>query len=635
MRTIETNCFRGPVNKRKLHLHSLLTTLLLVFFSGNLLAQTISFPTSCTSKDLTLLKASLPAPAGNRCACSGDRILVLGIHNGTSSTRTSFALWGTLIRKDAAGAVTSSKSIFACAGPIPKSGDYYLNATTVIIDGVNVTAVSGGYPLIHVDCGESLDIIDMHLAWTSANSNETCDVLYKNPGTINPKCGTQDLIRVDLGVNGDLTPSDFKCSDGGGKIRVTPFGGLSPYEVSLDSGPFQAVPANTGYYDFTAVAAGPHSVSIRDNTSRPVAERCSTSKSTTVVAPSTVTANAGTDFIKSCSTNANGKQIGEGSTIGYTYSWSPATGLSDAGISNPTANPTSTTTYTVTKTETSSGCSNTDDVLVTVNKPTVTANAGTDFIKSCSTNANGKQIGEASTIGYTYSWSPATGLSDAGISNPTANPTSTTTYTVTKTETSSGCFATDDIIVTVNVASPTFTVCLVQPTLCAGASSSGQVTVNASNGTNFSYKLNSGSPQSSNVFSGLGAGSVTSITVFNTDNSCSTTVNCGALVISCGGPITQRESVVQLAIPEPTVKAYPNPFNDHVKFVINSPAAGNGSLEVYNVMGQRVKTVYQGRINAGNQSYELVIPKKQQETLIYILRVDGKKVTGKLLQLNN
>jgi hypothetical protein len=552
MRTIETNCFRGPVNKRKLHLHSLLTTLLLVFFSGNLLAQTISFPTSCTSKDLTLLKASLPAPAGNRCACSGDRILVLGIHNGTSSTRTSFALWGTLIRKDAAGAVTSSKSIFACAGPIPKSGDYYLNATTVIIDGVNVTAVSGGYPLIHVDCGESLDIIDMHLAWTSANSNETCDVLYKNPGTINPKCGTQDLIRVDLGVNGDLTPSDFKCSDGGGKIRVTPFGGLSPYEVSLDSGPFQAVPANTGYYDFTAVAAGPHSVSIRDNTSRPVAERCSTSKSTTVVAPSTVTANA-----------------------------------------------------------------------------------GTDFIKSCSTNANGKQIGEASTIGYTYSWSPATGLSDAGISNPTANPTSTTTYTVTKTETSSGCFATDDIIVTVNVASPTFTVCLVQPTLCAGASSSGQVTVNASNGTNFSYKLNSGSPQSSNVFSGLGAGSVTSITVFNTDNSCSTTVNCGALVISCGGPITQRESVVQLAIPEPTVKAYPNPFNDHVKFVINSPAAGNGSLEVYNVMGQRVKTVYQGRINAGNQSYELVIPKKQQETLIYILRVDGKKVTGKLLQLNN
>jgi len=72
-----------------------------------------------------------------------------------------------------------------------------------------------------------------------------------------------------------------------------------------------------------------------------------------------------------------------------------------------------------------------------------------------------------------------------------------------------------------------------------------------------------------------------------------------------------------------------------MKFVINSPAAGNGSLEIYNVMGQKVKTVYQGRINAGNQSFELTIPKKQQQTLIYMLRVDGKKVTGKLLQLNN
>lgn len=115
---------------------------------------------------------------------------------------------------------------------------------------------------------------------------------------------------------------------------------------------------------------------------------------------------------------------------------------------------------------------------------------------------------------------------------------------------------------------------------------------------------------------------------------------CTSAAQSCGtssGAVTKRESASQEVgvISQPTVKAYPNPFNDHVKFVINSPAAGNGSLEVYNVMGQKVKTVYQGRINAGNQSFELVIPKKQQETLIYMLRIDGKKVTGKLLQLNN
>jgi hypothetical protein len=86
---------------------------------------------------------------------------------------------------------------------------------------------------------------------------------------------------------------------------------------------------------------------------------------------------------------------------------------------------------------------------------------------------------------------------------------------------------------------------------------------------------------------------------------------------------------------KPAVKAFPNPFNDRVKFVVNSPDAGNGSLEIYNLLGQKVKTVYQGHINSGDQSFELTIPKKQQATLIYIFRVGNKQVTGKLLQLNN
>jgi hypothetical protein len=83
------------------------------------------------------------------------------------------------------------------------------------------------------------------------------------------------------------------------------------------------------------------------------------------------------------------------------------------------------------------------------------------------------------------------------------------------------------------------------------------------------------------------------------------------------------------------VKAYPNPFNDKVKFVVNSAQAGNGSLEIYNMLGQKIKTVYQGHINSGNQNFELTVPKKQQSTLIYILRVGDKQVNGKLLQLNN
>jgi hypothetical protein len=115
--------------------------------------------------------------------------------------------------------------------------------------------------------------------------------------------------------------------------------------------------------------------------------------------------------------------------------------------------------------------------------------------------------------------------------------------------------------------------------------------------------------------------------------------NCSDLSGTCSSSSTLTKKVTTTSVEinnmAPTVKAYPNPFNDRVKFVVNAPASGNGSLEVYNIMGQKVKTVYQGHINSGNQTFELTIPKKQQSTLIYLFRVGDQKVTGKLLQLNN
>jgi hypothetical protein len=714
MRTIETNCLTGSVRKRNLTLYSLMT-LLILFFSTNVMSQsTISFPTSCTSKDLTLLKASLPAPAGNRCACSGDRSLILGIHNGTGSTRTSFALWGTLVRKNASGTVLSSDQIFACAGPIPPTGDYFLNATTIRINGGLVATGPGGYPVIHIECGQSLDILDMHLAWTAATPSSTCDLLYNNPSTINPKCGTQDIIHVDLGVDGSFDNTPATCSTQG-KIKVTPFGGIPPYEVSLDGSAFQGVPTNTGFYQFSGVSAGTHSVVIRDNTSKPEAERCSNTKTPSVDAPAAVTADAGTDFTKTCSTNPNGKQIGETSVSGFTYSWAPTTGLSNASISNPTANPTSTTTYTVTKTNGTTGCFSTDEVIVTVDltaptpgisvnrstvtctnpSATLTASGGASYLWSTGETTTSITVSPTSNTTYSVTATGANGCTAStnqlitvdkaaptpGISvnrstvtctNPSAtltasggasylwstgetttsitvSPTSNTTYSVTATG-ANGCTASTNQLITVDKATPTFKVCITQPTLC----NRGSLTIIPDVTGNYRYSIDGSTFFTANTtnfiitnganatFSNLLTGDVTGVQIQNNTSGCpSATVSCSSLSSNLASSCTsagvtnkvQEESLVLTA--EPTVKAYPNPFNDRVKFVINSPAAGNGSLEVYNVMGQRVKTVYQGRINAGNQSYELVIPKKQQETLIYILRVDGKKVTGKLLQLNN
>jgi len=183
-----------------------------------------------------------------------------------------------------------------------------------------------------------------------------------------------------------------------------------------------------------------------------------------------------------------------------------------------------------------------------------------------------------------------------------------------------------------SLATPSFTVCLVQPTLCA---STGSVTVNATGGSGFTYKLNANAPQASNVFSNLASGSVSSITVINGDG-CSVTVNCANLVQSCPAPGARIASspVVESSAAATTVKAYPNPFSDKVKFIVTAAESGEGNLEIYNMMGQKIKTIYSGHFNAGSQNFELSLPAKQVATLVYVLRIGGKQVTGKLVQNN-
>ena len=148
--------------------------------------------------------------------------------------------------------------------------------------------------------------------------------------------------------------------------------------------------------------------------------------------------------------------IGSTPVAGTTYAWSPATGLSSSTVSNPTVtlpNPTNapiTATYTLTAT-TANGCVSTGTVVVTVNPPAV-VDAGPD-VAVCDRKQT--TLGTAALPGYTYSWSPATGLSSATAAQPaftgvntTANPL-TLTFTLTATS-NNGCPNTDVVVVTVN-----------------------------------------------------------------------------------------------------------------------------------------------------------------------------------------
>ncbi len=115
----------------------------------------------------------------------------------------------------------------------------------------------------------------------------------------------------------------------------------------------------------------------------------------------------------------------------YTYSWSPATGLSCTTCANPIASPTATTTYTVTGT-TRYGCSDTVTTTVYVDAPPAIIIAGHDSIctGSCDTLT-------ASGITAPYTWSPAS-TSCTTCTTFIVCPTADQTYTISGTD-ANGC----------------------------------------------------------------------------------------------------------------------------------------------------------------------------------------------------
>ena len=135
--------------------------------------------------------------------------------------------------------------------------------------------------------------------------------------------------------------------------------------------------------------------------------------------------------------------IGGFNTIGLNYSWSPADGLDNQFIANPTATPTQTTMYTLAVTD--GTCTSFDSVLVEVFYPP------TLLIQNDTTICQGQSVllaSQAPEPGSVFTWSPATGLDDPTSSNPIATPDVTTTYTVTAT--SGSCSITEQVTVQVN-----------------------------------------------------------------------------------------------------------------------------------------------------------------------------------------
>jgi gliding motility-associated-like protein len=195
------------------------------------------------------------------------------------------------------------------------------------------------------------------------------------------------------------------CNGGmSGAATATVTGGTGPFTYSWNTSPVQASATATG------LGAGPYTVIVTDATG------CTNSQTVTITEPAAMTASITVTPAACGSNDGTASANPSGGASPYSYSWTTLqstqtiSGLS-AGI------------YSVTVTDVN-GCSQTFSATVTnSNGPTAVAGTSASILPGASAQLT-------SSGGVTYTWSPAAGLSNPNISDPTASPSITTTYCV-------------------------------------------------------------------------------------------------------------------------------------------------------------------------------------------------------------
>ncbi len=468
-------------------------------------------------------------------------------------------------------------------------------------------------------------------------------------------------------VNGNTFNLTGSGSNGTPSWAVAPAGNPASLTVVITNG--------STYTPSVKVTGGVGSVTLRLTVTSGFTPQCGTPTSdVTVTVNPNATASAGSAPAAQCYNSASGSTFNlSGSGSNGNPSWAVAPGgnpanltvqITDDNTYTPSVNVsggpgTVTLRLTVTST-TVPACGNpTNNVSVTVN-PLPTANAGTDPSTQCY-NASGNVFNLTGTgLNGTPSWAIAPNgnpgnlnvdISGDGTLTPsvtlsgnTGGGTVTLRLTVTSNTTPACGNATDDVdlIVGPQVGAPdavmltplctdkTFKVQVNSPD--AGTTYTATQPLNNNNySSSFSYDGTNGPV----VFTGLTFGD--GFTVTASKNGCtSAALNC-PLQTNSLTPLTQAAPTVNASIAQndqSKVLAYPNPYNDQVKFNLQSAVSGQGSLELYNMMGQKVATVYSGFIQAGSiQTVHYNVPFGQRANFVYVFKVNNQRITGKLINV--
>ncbi|MEI6945630.1 hypothetical protein V9K67_00405 [Paraflavisolibacter sp. H34] len=218
-------------------------------------------------------------------------------------------------------------------------------------------------------------------------------------------------------------------------------------------------------------------------------------------------------------------------------------------------------------------------------------------------------------------------------------------YTLTV-RNSSNCTNTATVVVNGQPATPPRPVVTIQEATLCGNLTAPTVTVSCPvAGTTYTLTQTGVTGSQTFTFNGsngpvvftVQAGKKFFMTATNSAGCTSGITNCdNYLTNSCPQPTTSNKAAageLSSGVEKATrVLAAPNPFDSKIKFTIQPSVSGPATLELYNLSGQKVKTLYQGYVQKEQvQSIEYNVPAHQRSHLIYLFRVGDQKVSGKLI----
>ena len=245
----------------------------------------------------------------------------------------------------------------------------------------------------------------------------------------------------------------------------------------------------------------------------------------------------------------------------------------------------------------------------------------------------------------TYTWSPTSGLSSSKSASVTAKPSATTTYLVTG-KTSTGCTNTASVTVTISPAATcNATVSKLSSKVTATSAALSWSSSNASS-YKVEYKLNTSSISAGWIVATTSSKNLTLTGLAkSTKYSWRVTPICGSGIagnaVSGNDFTTGKTTTKSIEIDggtltvdnaEPDLKVYPNPFREKLNFDFTAGKDSHALLEIYDVRGRKLETIYNEKVYAGqNYHWEYFPAISTTGVLFYRLILNDQAMTGKVL----